>query len=460
MSAAAVTLPGTGQDVAVDLIAGWNYQFIKIGFGSIGAFTGVDASNPLPVVDATATSGTQRTKITDGTTNAAVKAASTASTGTDPAVVVALSPNNTIGLALDATITGGTQRTKLTDGTTNAAVKAASTAAIASDPALVVAVSPNNTVTVAGAVTANVGTTGGLALDATITGGTQQSRITDGTNVATVKAASTAAVAGDKAVVVAVSPNNTIPVSIAATVVTSGTVTANIGTSGSLALDATLTGGTTRTKITDGTSNAAVKAASTAAVAGDIALVVAVSPNNTVAVTQSGAPWSVGGNVANDAADSGNPVKVGGRAITAWGTAITAADRSDFITDLYNRQIITFRPAELQKSFAPAQFTTQQTSTMIWTPTSGKRIVVTSVIISTTGTTAGKITLYFGTGAYTPGTTQPVAVINFVPSATSNPGAIVALSDHVAALNVTTDLLKVTSSAAVTFDLTIHGYEI
>jgi hypothetical protein len=55
----------------------------------------------------------------------------------------------------------------------------------------------------------------GFALDATLTGGTQQTKITDGTNVATVKAASTAAVATDKAVVVAISPNNTVPVSLA-----------------------------------------------------------------------------------------------------------------------------------------------------------------------------------------------------------------------------------------------------
>lgn len=50
---------------------------------------------------------------------------------------------------------------------------------------------------------------GVVALDATLTGGTQQTKLTDGTNVATVKAASTASVAADKAVVVAISPNNT-----------------------------------------------------------------------------------------------------------------------------------------------------------------------------------------------------------------------------------------------------------
>lgn len=68
---------------------------------------------------------------------------------------------------------------------------------------------------ISGTVTANAGTnlnTSALALDATLTGGTQQSKITDGTNVATVKAASTAAGATDKALVVAVSPNNSVAV--------------------------------------------------------------------------------------------------------------------------------------------------------------------------------------------------------------------------------------------------------
>jgi hypothetical protein len=153
----------------------------------------------------------------------------------------------------------------------------------------------------------------GAAADATLTGGTQQTKVTDGTNVAAVKAASTAAVAADKAFVVAVSPNNSVavtgtffqatqpvsgtfwqatqPVSGTfwqTTQPISGTVTANAGTNlntSALALDATLTGGTQQTKITDGTNVATVKAASTAAVAADKAVVVAVSPNNTVGVT-------------------------------------------------------------------------------------------------------------------------------------------------------------------------------
>jgi len=68
----------------------------------------------------------------------------------------------------------------------------------------------------------------------------------------------------------------------------SGTITANIGTTNGLALDATLTGGTQRTKITDGTNNAAVKAASTAATASDPALVVTISPNTPLDIRNDG----------------------------------------------------------------------------------------------------------------------------------------------------------------------------
>jgi hypothetical protein len=49
-----------------------------------------------------------------------------------------------------------------------------------------------------------------------------------------------------------------------------------------------------------------------------------------------------GGNVAHDAADSGNPVKVGGRAISslAGATLVAAADRTDFLTGLDGVQLV------------------------------------------------------------------------------------------------------------------------
>jgi len=172
---------------------------------------------------------------------------------------------------------------------------------------------------VSGTITANIGTTNGLALDASITAQSlvDNGAFTDGTtrvqpvgyifdevagtaltendaaaaridskraqiNViedgttrgtrATVKAASTAAVAGDTSFVVALSPNSPVPTG-------SNTIgIVNQGTSASLA-------NAWSTKITDATNGpVAVKAASTAAIATDPALVVAVSPNNTLPV--------------------------------------------------------------------------------------------------------------------------------------------------------------------------------
>jgi hypothetical protein len=68
-------------------------------------------------------------------------------------------------------------------------------------------------VPVSGAVTASAGTnlnTSALALDATLTGGTQKSKLVDtaGTNVGTIKAGSTAPATTDTSLVVALNPNS------------------------------------------------------------------------------------------------------------------------------------------------------------------------------------------------------------------------------------------------------------
>ena len=50
-----------------------------------------------------------------------------------------------------------------------------------------------------------------------------------------------------------------------------------------------------------------------------------------------------GGNIAHDAADSGNPIKVGGRASTTPVTAVAANDRVDAFFDVQGRQVITMK---------------------------------------------------------------------------------------------------------------------
>lgn len=132
---------------------------------------------------------------------------------------------------------------QLTDGTNNPAVKAASTAAIATDPALVVAISPNNSITTAGnatpsdayanPTTAQIGwslqglwdgsqwvrakgtaalgqyVSGPVATGAAVPANPVYVGASDGTNVQPLrmKAASTPAAATDPSLVVSISPN-------------------------------------------------------------------------------------------------------------------------------------------------------------------------------------------------------------------------------------------------------------
>ena len=207
----------------------------------------------------------------------------------------------------------------LTDDSGNqVAVKGSSSAATISDKSLVVQISPN-TPSVPVTISSNVGITSpyitaGLALDTTLTGGTQQTKLTDGTHLATIKASNTPAVLSDTALVVAsayitaeLAKDSSVtslsgkfgslgqktmagsaPVVIASdqsnlnVALVSGynTVVADIGTTNGLALDATLTSGYAKSQIVDGNGNVpAVMSGYTAITTSNNSLVVQISPN-------------------------------------------------------------------------------------------------------------------------------------------------------------------------------------
>jgi hypothetical protein len=179
-------------------------------------------------------------------------------------------------------------------------------AGTSSDP---LRIDPTGTTTqpVSGTVTANIGTTNGLALDATLTGGSQKSVVRGGAKGTTTAAdvTSTAEGANNQALdvqiwhsgtainptairaltsadTVTIVPSGTQTVSgsvsvsnfpatqpvsgtvsvsnFPATQPVSGTVTANIGTTNGLALDATLTGGTTKAVARGGAKGATTSA--------------------------------------------------------------------------------------------------------------------------------------------------------------------------------------------------------
>jgi hypothetical protein len=135
-------------------------------------------------------------------------------------------------------------------------------------------------------------TSGSASVEMNAGAGSQYAKLlsftTDGTNVAAVKAASTAAVAADPALVTAFSPNSPLPSggnTIGAVTIPGLALPFNIV--GNAAQGAATSGAPVLVAGSDGTNvqTLRVKPASTAAVATDPALVVAVSPNNSVSTT-------------------------------------------------------------------------------------------------------------------------------------------------------------------------------
>jgi hypothetical protein len=407
---------------------------------------------------------------------ATVKPASTAPLASDPALVVAISPNSNVPVSGTVAVSNF-PATQPVSATSLPLPTGASTSA--KQPALGTAGTPSTDVItvqgitsmtalkvdgsgvtqpISGTVTANVGTTNGLALDATLTGGTQKTRVTDGTlnitllnsapgsdtgqvaipvrvisqlgagsggggsNLATAAKGTTAAGnptsvdvdTNTQALHVAVT-NTSLPVTGTfwqATQPVSGTVTANIGTTNGLALDSTLTGGTQRSKLTDGTTNVAVKAASTAAVAADPALVVVVSPNNSVAVT--GTFWQA----TQPISASSLPLPSGAATAAkqpALGTAGTAS------ADVITVQGITSMTALK----VDGSGVTQPVSGTVTANAGSGTFTVTGTVTSNIGTTNGlalDATIGRGQGSTTSGQTGPLiqgAVTTAAPSYTT-----------------------------------------
>jgi hypothetical protein len=201
--------------------------------------------------------------------------------------------------------------------------------------------------TVDGAVTANIGTSGSLALDATLTGGTQKAITRGGAKGATSAAdvTSTAEGADHQALDVQVYHGGAAvnPTAIRALTATD-VVTAAQGTAAALAgaWPVKVTDGTNAMptmdtagrsgfeRITDGTNTAAVKAASTAAVASDPALVVAISPNNTPVLPNGAATSALQstGNTSLGNIDTKLPATVGQKAMSASLAVVLASDQS------------------------------------------------------------------------------------------------------------------------------------
>lgn len=170
---------------------------------------------------------------------------------------------------------------------------------------------------------------------------------------------------------------------------------------------------------------------------------------------------SLVGGVAHDDVDSGNPIKIGSMAENILPTAVANGDRANAISDLFGRLLVSHIPHNSQV-WKSHNSTTTQTGVAIWTPTSGKKVAITSIVIGTYGTTSARVILWLGASgdtAYTAGTDQLIVAASFAPDTALKPGLV--LTPPVPFYASTTDhVLKITTDAAISIDVTVYGYEI
>lgn len=99
----------------------------------------------------------------------------------------------------------------------------------------------------------------------------------------------------------------------------------------------------------------------------------------------------VSGDTAHDAVDAGNPVKVGGKAVSSEPTAVSAADRTNFITDLVGKHIVL--PYANPENFVSGVITSAMTGTtstsLLAAPGVGLRNYITTIIVSNAHATQG-----------------------------------------------------------------------
>ena len=94
------------------------------------------------------------------------------------------------------------------------------------------------------------------------------------------------------------------------------------------------------------------------------------------------------GNVAHDAADSGNPVKVGARARTALPTAVAQDDRTDNVSDKFGRQLQTTAPLD-QRVSGSIDLTDTTTTDVIAAPGASVALVITDIEVVNGDATVG-----------------------------------------------------------------------
>lgn len=111
-----------------------------------------------------------------------------------------------------------------------------------------------------------------------------------------------------------------------------------------------------------------------------------------------------GGGVAHDAADSGNPIKIGARAVAAEITPVAASDRVDLLTDLVGK-LLTMpytNPENIVSGAITSAMTGTTSTSLVASPGAGLRNYITTIIVSNAhGTVGTDVIIQDGSGGTT-----------------------------------------------------------
>jgi hypothetical protein len=232
------------------------------------------------------------------------------------------------------------------------------------------------------------------------------------------------------------------------TITVDGTITANLSATDNAVLDQIELNTDPLLVVGGGAEATAIRVT----LANDSTGVLSVDDNGgTLTVDGTVTASNTAGDIAHDSADSGNPVKVGGKAYnldgTAPGTAVTEADRAQFITDVYGRQFVeTVHPNLWDAS--DNQSTAQTNTALKAAPGAGLSLYITDIIVSN-GATAGNIKFVEDT-AGTP--VDKVEVMYFAV----NGGAVIPLRTPIK-ITANKDF-GYTSVSVTTHSITVSGF--
>lgn len=180
------------------------------------------------------------------------------------------------------------------------------------------------------------------------------------------------------------------------------------------------------------------------------------SDQSAVPASQSGT-WNVGtlttvtgGGVAHDAADSGNPIKVGGQARTTNPSAVADADRANFITDKLGKLVVVNSIRDL-KVVQKTTITSSTSETTIGTAVASTFLDLYGLILANTSATPCNVTIKDSTA----GTTRAIIAVPAgetrgfmltesasIPQATVNTNWTATCSASVASIEITALFIK------------------